>query len=378
MSQLDLLLSVPKLAELVKQRTPASQPLPFSQLYRQGGVEECDGDRVIFEKRLYDRKLAGARTVESEAFLKPMPNRKVVEQGLIHLTSKRILTPKQLYWGSGIGMQLRANAASHVVDAVEQIKGEIHRGVEYICTELLQTAGGVSLTPANTDFPAGATTISDTMTIDGALQTFGVGAGWNVASTGIISGTNQLTDAIRQMEANGHSPHHAIHSRQLAKALVKNTEVKEWLTTNGGLTVEYFKQAINAAARMQGDEDIAFTPSVWSGIGGLPSWLDWDHGYENNAGTFTRYMDSDKMVLLPRELKRVLGFAEGYSFIPNNVQVFGNAEQGADLFRAERGMQVYAYRTIDDVGNIVVVGRYTFAPIIRDEFGVLTLTGLGT
>ena len=93
MSQLDLLLSVPHLAELVKQRTPMSAPGPFTQLFRQGGIEMADGDRVLYEKRRYDRKLAAVRTVDGESFSRAMPNRKMVEQGLIHFTTKRILFP---------------------------------------------------------------------------------------------------------------------------------------------------------------------------------------------------------------------------------------------------------------------------------------------
>lgn len=378
MSQLDLLLSVPHLAELVKQRTPASRPLPFTELFRQGGVEEADGDRILYEKRLYDRKLAAVRTVSGESFTRPMPNRKIVEQGMIHLTSKRILTPEQIYWSSGIGLQLRSNAASHVVDAVEQIQGDVHRAAEYICAQLLQNSSGVALTSGNANFPTNAVTVADTITIDGNLQTLAAGAAWNVSSTEIVSGTNQLTDLVRNLEANGHEAFHLIHQRAVAKAVVANVEAKEWLTTNGGMTIEYFKQAVNAAARRQGADGDPFVPSVWSGIGGIPSWMTWDHGYENNAGTFTRYMDSDKLILLPRELNRVLGLAEGYSFFPENTQVFGNAEQGADLFRAERGLKVFAYRSIDDTGHINIVGRYTFAPIVRDELGVLVLTGLGT
>jgi len=378
MADLDTLLSVPYLAELVKQRTPMSSPGPFTQLFRMGGVDEVDGDRVLYEKRRYDRKLAAVRAVDGESFTKKMPDRKVVEQGLIHMTSKRILTPKELYLTAGVGTFLRSNVSSLVVDAVEQIKGEIFRGVEYVCGDLIQNPAGVNLSGTNTAFPAGANTLSDTLTIEGNLQEFTVGAGWDVSSTEILSGTSQLTDAIRKMEENGHEAFHAIHQRSVAKAIVRNIETKEWLTANGGITVEYFKQAVNAAARRQGDNADAFSPSVWSGIAGIPSWLDWDHGYENSAGAFTRHMASDKLILLPRELRRVLGLAEGFSFIPNNVQVFGDAEQAADLFRAARGLQVFAYRSIDDTGNIHIVGRYTFAPMVRDELGVLTLKDLGT
>ena len=115
MSQLDLLLSVPSLAELVKQRTPMSAPGPFTQAFRMGGIEEVDGDRVLYEKRRYDRKLAAVRAVDGESFEKKQPDRKVVEQGLVHVTSKRILTPKELYLTAGIGTFLRSNVSSLIV-----------------------------------------------------------------------------------------------------------------------------------------------------------------------------------------------------------------------------------------------------------------------
>lgn len=377
MSSLDTLLSVPALSKLVRQKTPLKDPGPFTKLFMSGGVEPADGDRVIFEKRAYARKLAGIGTIDGEAFANQGPNRKVVEQGMIHITAKRIIHPSDIYITAGIGTFLRSNADSFIADAALELKGQVWRTVEYICSALLNGASGVTLTSGNAAFPTGAVKVANTLSIDGSLQTYALGAPWSTSSTQLVSGGTQLTDAIRQLESNGHDAFHLIHDRTVAKALVGNVEAQKWLTANGGQSVDYFKQAVNAAARRQGESDGDFMmPAVWSGIGGIPSWLCWDHGYENGAGTFTRYQTATQAVLLGSDLGRIFGLAEGPVFVPSNVQVIGDGERAADLFRVQRGMQLYSYRTIDDVGNIVLVCRYTFAPMVRDELGILTLTGV--
>lgn len=379
MAEVDLLLSVPVLTDMVRQRTPVAQPLAFTELFRRGGVIPADGDRVIFEKRLYSRKLAGVATFDNgEPYRSTGPNRKVVQQGLIHLEASRILGVKELFLGAGLNELMRSDAQSHIADAVSELTGSIHRTVEYICSELLLNSAGVSLGSANTAFPAGAVEINDTVTIDGSLQTLAMAAGWDVDSTEILSDddSNQLTAALRTIEANGHEAYHAIHSRKVAQALMGNTEVKTFLTANGGMTIEAFKQAVNASARRQGEGGDYFTPSVWSGIGGIPSWLCWDHGYENRSGTFTRYMDDDKVILLPSELPRVLSIAEGLSVLPEGESVIGDAARADELFRVGRGLQACAMRVGGKRPGIEIVVKYAFAPMVRDENGILTLTGV--
>ena len=89
----------------------------------------------------------------------------------------------------------------------------------------------------------------------------------------------------------------------------------------------------------------------------------------------TRYLDDGKGILLPNELDEVLGFAEGIVFIPNEQNVIGDAEQARELISVRNGIQVYAYRP-EGTTSVVIVGLDSFLPYIKNELGILLITGL--
>jgi len=380
MSDLDLLLSVPTLTELVEQFPSFTDPLPYTKLFQQGGMEQADGDRIVFEKLQNDRRLGAVRGHESEAYSATAPNRKMVEQGLIHAAEKEIIHPKELFLRAGPGTFMRANAENVIVRAVRRIVSRLLRTREYVCSQLMLNTAGASLANSNTAFDAGAVTVANTVTIDGGLQTIAAGAAWDVAATKMLSAENQLLAFLRKYEENGFEAGTFIINRELAAAISGNTEAQTWLVNNGGVTIETIQRALISGATRQGEAGMRdpFVGSVFSGLGGIPDWYVWDHGFVNRAGTFTRYHTDGLGVMLPEDLSGVLGFAEGPVFVPSSNQVIGDAEQAADLFAMRRGIQVYAYRTVDDTGNIVIVGRDTFAPLVRNELGILNVTGLST
>jgi hypothetical protein len=380
MSDLDLLLSVPQLLKLVEQFPSFTEPLPFTKLFMMGGLEQGDGDRLIFEKIRNDRRLGGVRGPESEAFSATAPNRKVIEQGFIHSAEKEIIHPKELFLRAGPGTFMRANAENVVVRAVQRITSRLLRNREYVCARLLQNTAGVTLSAANTDFPTGSITINNTVTIDGGLQTLAATAPWSVATTKMLSGgPNQLPNFHRTLESNGFEAFRLIVNRAVAAAISGNLEAQTWLTTLGGVTIETIQRALQARGR-QGEPGYIdpFAPNVFSGLGGIPNWHTWDHGFENGAATFTRYLADGIGILLPQDLTGVLGFGEGPVFVPSSQQVIGDASQAAELFMVRRGIQLYAYRTVDDTGNLVIVGRDTFVPIVRNELGILSLSNLAS
>lgn len=381
MSQLDYLLSPHSLMEMVRQRGPQGDFGPFTKLFKMGKAPRIEGGgkRVIFEKRQYDQSLAGVGTIGSEPFRKAKVNRKVVEQGFIHLSASDILGPEDLFEQVGLGELGNPDFAPEdlIADKLAELMGTVFLAAEYACSEFLTNASGLSLTSSNTAFPTGACKVNVTATIDGSLQTSAQTAKWSNSATKFISdATNtQLPSAMRTLEANGHRPYRMIHSRKVAAAVVGNTEAAQWLTTLGGQTIEFFKGALNAASAGGVPYEDPFRPNVLSGIGDVPLWHTWDHGYRNRSGTFTRFMPDTAALLLPERIDQVLGFAEGYSAIPNGPDVYG-AEQAKELIKPVKGMTAFAVRQGGSTPKIELVVRYAFAPVVRDELGVLLLTNV--
>lgn len=377
MADLDLLLSVPVLAGAIEQYPSLTKPLPFTRLFEMGGKSSYDGDRYIFKKITNDRRLGAVRGPESEAFTATRPNEKVVEQGFIHTAEKEVIHPKELFLRSGPGELMRSNADDVVARAADRIISRLMRTREYVSSQLLTNSSGVALNKTNTAFLQKANSVVNTMTIDGSLQTLAMSAPWNTDSTKLFSdaSNNQIPALHRTLEANGHQAFRIIISRAVAAAISGNIEAQLWLTTNGGMTIDTIRRSLEAIGRQGQGEDV-FVPSVLSGLGGIPAWNVWDHGYTNRSGTFTRYLGDTVAVVVPEDLTDVLEFVEGPVFTPNLQQVIGDAKQAADLFSVRRGITLYAYRTVDDVGSIVIVGRDSFLPVVRNELGVLTATAV--
>lgn len=376
MSELDLLLSVPKLLDLVEQFPSISEDLPFTKLFQAGEKQTTDGDLVIFEKVQNDRRLAAIRGPSAEAFSATEPDSVVIKQGMVHSAEKEILTPERLFLRAGKGVFLRSNADGIVVRAVQRIISRLLRTREYVCSQLLQNTAGVAIAPGSAAWVTGANTVTNTVSIQGGLTTSAAGAQWDVATTKMLSAANQLLQFKRAMEGNGHRPYYFLMNQDLEAAITGNLEAQTWLTANGVTTLDAIRRALETGPRVQGAGDNPFEPNAFSGLGGIKSWHTWDHHYTNGAGTVTRYLADGIGIMLPKELDSVLGFAEGPVFIPNTQQVIGNAEQAADLFAVRPGIQVYAYRNVNDTGAITIIGRDTFVPYVKDELGILNITGL--
>lgn len=375
MSALDVLLSVPVLMNMVDRFPGLTKPGPFQQLFMKGDLVEADGDRAVFKRYTNDRRLAGVRTPSSQAHQETSPSQDVIDIGFVHCAVKETLTPQMLYSTAGPALIMRDNAEDVVARTAKRLMSRLLRTSEYVCARVLQDASGVTISPSAAAWIGGANEVTSTVTIPGGLQSLAMAAKWDIETTRMFSDTsgNQLPAAHNTFEANGHRAYHAIMNRFVAAALQGNIEAQTFLV-NQGVTPQILERALRSGATMQG-EDGDLSGSVFNGLGNIPLWHSFDHGYENGAGTFTRYMDSDKVILLPEALDEVLGFAEGPVYIPNMQQVIG-AEQADELFSRRTGPQLYAYRTVDDVGSIVLVARYSFIPVVKNNLGALRLTGV--
>ena len=380
MSELELLASVPTLGKLTEQFLTMKQPGPFARLFKTN-TDSADGMVYIWPKLRNDRRLAPPSDVDVPAYIETAPNERYVKTGLVHLSVKERITPKELFIRSGIGSPLKGNARSRIIKAVERNMARLYRGMEYISAKVLQNTAGVDLSNSNTDFPSGATFLNEELTIDNGLQTLAAGAQWDIDTTELVSGTNQLEDLISTFEGNGYAAGRLIINRDLAKQVSKNLEAQTWLTANGGMTIDFWKKLLGAFGEPDAVKGIdAKLESVLSGIGDIPIWSVWHHTYEDRSGTTTRYMDNDKSILLPSDEdireRESLVWVDGPVIQPNEEVVIGDAAAAEDLFNVTRGVGAYAYREHDDVGALYVVHRASFLPLVKDELSVLSHTGL--
>jgi len=378
MAEIDLIAGTATLGKLVEQYEAVRGDLPITNLYKSGEEEEVEAMDYIWQKRKRPRTLAGVSSVSGQSYVGKEPDNDYIHSRLIHITIKEKLTPERLFLRSGPGEYLRSNASNVIVKTAERILSQLYMTTEAIGARQLQDVGGVAINAANTLFPTGAVGMNYNLTIDGGLQNVAAGAAWDLPATKILSADAQLSDFISLLEANGHAAGKFLCQREIVKAIVGNTEAQAWLTANGGITVEHFKRAVNAAARMQGQDGVdAGEMSVFSGLGGIPEWHVMHHGFENRAGTFTRYLDPDKAILLPPDLTDVLCFIEGPSFIPEGNLV-GDVTEAADMVAMKKGVQLFAMREHDETGAIWIIGRRSFLPLVKSELGVLQLNSLTT
>ena len=239
----------------------------------------------------------------------------------------------------------------------------------------------MTIDSATTDFAAGGIQNSVTLASEGTIPSQAAGAAWTTAATEMLSGTDQIPEFLNVIEANGYEGYRFICDRAAMKSIMGNTEAKDWLTTNGGVTVQvakdFARQYSDPASRRGGDP---FKDNIISGLGGIEKWNVWGHGYENRSGTFTKFVTTTQGILLPNlqgfEGESPLGFAEGPSIIPSPQVAIGVGEQAATLYAQRRGPVIWAYREVSDAGALVLVYEDHFAPVIKDENAVLLCTGI--
>lgn len=381
MSELDLLAGVPTFLNLVERFKQSRDPRPFTKLFMAGGTETADGDEAIVERLVNDRKIAAARGRRSDAYQFDPPDNKYIKSGLIHTKIKEVLYPDELFLKAAAGSPMRSNAGLTIARAASRLYNRMMLLREYVCARLLQDAGGVAINPANIAFEQGAIKQSITVTMEGGLVTLPAGAVWTNAATKILSGPTQLPDFLDQIEANGYEGVRFLIGRALAKAIMGNTEAQTWLTTNGGVTIDTvrnFAKALTDPGSVRKQDP--FAPNILSGLGSVPLWHIFNHGYEDRNGAFTRFMDQDKAILLPdlatEGEESPLTLVEGPVITPDGNQAISNGEQAQELFSQSRGIAIWAYRAVGDSGELVLVGEDSFLPMVKDNNAILSVTGL--
>jgi len=273
---------------------------------------------------------------------------------------------------------MKSNAPQVIARAANRLWNRLMLFREYVCAQLLQNASGVALNSANTAFDLLAVQQSQVVTMRGGLNTQAAGAAWSTAATKMLSGANQIPEFLDIIEANGYEGHRLIGNRDLMKSVIGNTEAQTWLTTNGGITVQTIREFTRGVGDPQSRTDRA--PNILSGLGGVPNWHIWNHGYENRSGTFTQFMDDDKAILVPAfdqfDGESPIAFAEGPSIVPSENIAIGNGEEAQNLYRQQRGIALWAYREVSDAAPLVLVAEDHFLPIVKDNNSILSITGL--
>jgi hypothetical protein len=372
---------MPRLLEHVKKHPAAKKPLPYTRLFREGRIEEAGLKRVQFFKTTMNQKLAGIGEVDSTPSIKRRTKSELIEEDLIHIDASVILTTDELYGTANIEANrpsdvLLANAARVVDREMEDMIGSIYLTEEYFCAKMLQY-NTVAIGPNTSDFEQKKVKLNVSYTAaNGGITELAVGAKWDVAATDIINGANQLIAARKAFLAQRHRAYHAIHSIEVPAALKKNTELQKWFLNNGPMSVQFYRRATEEQAVTNGQDDDPMQRNELSGIGAIPNWHTWEHYYEDRNDAVKYFTEKERITLLPQNYKKYLGFAEGLSYVPQGTNVIGAVADADNLVVTQRGMIAYAVRVGDEPGDIKLVIRKTFKPLIRDESSVFVLKGV--
>lgn len=347
--------------------------LPTVKLFKMGRKpNRVEGDAAYFDKRVFKRRLAplGGRDDTPHEIVKPEETE--IKVGLLHTQVSQAFYPSELFIDRrGLG-ELKANAAARVATAVDEGISYVRRSQEKVTSSIMLSAGG-AVTVDSTLIPN--TSIADSITYSD-IQTLAVAEKWDVDTAALLSGENQLQAAKKKLADAGYSPEFLIHTDVAARGLYGNDEVKDWLHTNNAFNVNYLTQYIpgyDQAAARKGKDPFAGGPL--NGVGAIPQWLQWDHGYddEDAADAFTKFYDDTKAVMVGDSLDNIVGFAEGPALIPAGVNVIGGAE-AADLIAKRDGIVAYAYLEPTPPWRIVVVVSCHWVPYVLDGKGIVTLT----
>lgn len=381
MSDLDLLLSVPALMEPIEEYPSLSQPLPYTQVFQMGERKEVEGDRLIFGVTRNDRTLAAVRSWDSDGFKRKEPDVDEVMVGMIESAEEEDISAKRLFTRWGRGSFMKSDAQKIVSDTVKRLLSRQLRKREYICSRLLTTAAGVSITPANTDFPAGAVQDSYTVTIHGGLNTGAAPSTWDLATTQIMSDITQLPSFKQALEDGGFNAKHFFGSLKLEAVMFGNAEVKEWLN-NTAKSIKTIEDFLRAGSRAQGDlaaspESGPIAPNAFSGLAGIPNFYTMDHYFIDGAGAKQRYHPKTVGLLIGHNEYDILGFAEGLVALPDpsKAGIIGDGVEALEMFQTKYGIAFYAY-IAPGSKSITIACVDSFRPFVKNRLGVYAITGL--
>lgn len=341
---------------------------PFVKLAKQGQVGKVEGDVALYDRWEFDRGLAPLTVREATPTEAPAHKEDVIRQGMFHIVEEfrfpwsQLAVNQRQPTNSANTALFNTDAMFRVQTKLSEMVGRVRRTAERLVSQCFLNPGGFNI---NT---IGATSISENIAYGQPVYNIPAGRKWSVNSTRVLSAKDQMLGIRQAMNAAGRAPHRIITDLDTMGALIGNTEVREYASSQAaGLNLDYLRDAIkpfDQEAAMEGASafDVG-SDHVFRNMAGIEFWHEWSHGFEDNAGTFTRYMQDPKgkAIVLPRNLKDTLGWAEGPAALPGEAirGIIGGDMMGK-LFEKQFGLTTYAYMETKYPWGIILHVEYHF------------------
>lgn len=323
----------------------------FQGLFMAGRKLEPDGDSVEWDEVQMHRHLAPVVGRDAPFQILEDTTKVARNSACAHVKIMKRIPAAKLYNERAPG-SLTANASQVVALEIRDAVKTINSVKEYMAVNTL--AG--TLTVNSTNIPG--TTVPFTLTY--SPNTYTASTTWATVTTD-IPGTELA--ALKQdfYQTSGLQPRTAIIGGTIQASIAKNDYVMQMLQFSQG-------------------ENLAKSASAMFGqaLGGFQLGdLDWkvnEAGYVPQGGSFTRFMPAtDKGFLLPgpEDLPDVLGWAEGYGFVPAGTE-YGSVDSAASLAvkAPSRGFYSYAKRAGNPATDVELCIGWVGLPILLFPSGV--------
>lgn len=322
-----------------------------SDLFREGGVVPIHGESFEFDGQDAARTLAPFTGPDSNSIRMALDARNKRRITPFDIKLSKFIPGSRLYRQRALG-GLVADAGKTVAAEAKSLMGQVQKSTEYVCAKLLQ--GTVTISPATV---AGS---QITMTLGEALtNTYTFSDSWSQAATKILSSEIQAME-LAYIRVAGLAPRRALIHPGVEGYLEGNDEVAAWARPQFAGSA-LLSSPIKAEV-LRGLE-----------LGGL-EWRKNAGGYLNSAGTFTRYMPADRVIVLPEKLTDVLGVVEGYGLIPTKAYGTMDGADGMVVEAPSPGFYSYVTDGGDEgIGVRVHVG-YRGSPFLRQPSAVMLAT----
>lgn len=311
-----------ELSGMIKTFADNSRNELCTDLFKKGmRIVSDDPRRVEWDERTFNETLAPVVGMTEEPPALAMPSEKNKVASMIKLAHVVSIPAERLFYDREVG-DLKPNAPSVVADALQDGLNRTMRSVELLCSLALLDNFVInsSVIPASKTPSFTLSWGNDTITA----------TDWSTTSTAIVSTkVKAMVDQYRQN--SGLLPGMALLNSTTEGYLLANAEIQDLLAGFPGAAAIY-QSDHRGTAVMNG-----------LGIGGM-TWTKHLGGYKADGSTWTDFIATDKVVMLPQEaqLRGVLGFAEGYNLVPAKLWGQGGDAASQVMRAPSPGLSVYS------------------------------------
>lgn len=204
----------------------------------------------------------------------------------------------------------------------------------------------------STEFPDGTV---EGVSISWGINTLAVSASWNTINTLIVSADCETFKADF-VDTAGVRIQRFIFNETVSKMLKKNTEIKDFI-----------------AHLPRSEQFLTATADQFSGMGGIPEWVEYLGSYKPEGGSTTRFVANDALIALPEGYEDLCCEARFAMDRPGSTQLVASRPEDMipeEVYGDEDGIDEYVYQS-PDPASMVYVAQMGIQPILKlpEAFG---------